>query len=387
MRGGDKINMNEEAKTIVEGIKKDVIEATIPAVTEKVVNQLMETMAERKGIFAAGNEDKDTNEKKEVAAEYLRKLVNRQDTKALTAGGSTSGVELVPTYISDSVILEAGNFGLTRKYANKWPMQGSNENIPTMSSVSSYRVNEGVKITSAVPTTGDVQMRGKTVGVIIPVSEKLLRNANPNTVTAISTLAARAIAKLEDQWAILGLANGEGVFQHASVSGATLGSGDTTYAKVEAEDLLDAMDVMNEDYVDGRTRWVLSLSVLNILRRLRSSVSTDKQGFLFQGFGGSTPSTIWDLPYDLSSIMPKRGDASQAGKKFMGLVNWDNVIHGDAVTYQMQMSDQATITDTNGSTLINLFEQNMVALKFWGEIDIELANPDKAFAWVKTAAS
>jgi len=53
----------------------------------------------------------------------------------------------------------------------------------------------------------------------------------------------------------------------------------------------------------------------------------------------------------------------------------------------MEISDQATITDTDGSTLINLFQQNMVALKIWGLVDIQLSNPSKAFANLATSAS
>jgi HK97 family phage major capsid protein len=147
------------------------------------------------------------------------------------------------------------------------------------------------------------------------------------------------------------------------------------------------IDKVDENISDDRLRWVLSRSVLNVFRRLRAVVGTDEQGFLFQGFGQSTPPTLWDIPYSLSPIMPRTSDAEQAGKKFMALVDFNKVILGSDVDYQIEMSEQATITDTDGSTLINLFEQNMVALKVSAEIDIQLADPTKAFAWLKTAAS
>ncbi len=116
-------------------------------------------------------------------------------------------------------------------------------------------------------------------------------------------------------------------------------------------------------------------------------MGTDKQGFLFEGFGGQLPATMWDIPYSTSAVMPKNADSSQAGKKFLALANFENLIHGDSKQYTMEISNQATITDTDGSTLINLFEQNMVALKIYGEIDIQLSNPDKAFAVIKTSAT
>src|SRR5579872_1220703 len=132
----------------------------------------------------------------------------------------------------------------------------------------------------------------------------------------------------------------------------------------------------------------MSLGVLNNFRKLRASVSSTPQQFLFEAFGApEIPSTMWGIPYDLSPLMPNNTVGSQAATKFLALVNWDNVIFGDDNQYTMDVSTEATITDVNGSTLINLFEQNMVALKITGDIDIELANAALAHATLKTAAS
>ena len=131
----------------------------------------------------------------------------------------------------------------------------------------------------------------------------------------------------------------------------------------------------------------MSYSVLNNFRRIRSVVGSDKQGFLLENLGGNLPSTLWDIPYDTSAVMPKNSDSVQTSKKFLGLVDYDNVILGESMEYTMEMSDQATITDVDGSTLMNTFQQNMVALKIWGLVDIQLSNPASAFAVLKTAAS
>jgi hypothetical protein len=215
----------------------------------------------------------------------------------------------------------------------------------------------------------------------------LLQNATPHLIDVLTLISARAIAKYEDEWALLGKASGEGVFQNASVPVTTLTSTNTTYAKATAEDLLSVLDSVDENFVSPSMRWAMSLSMLNNLRRLRSVVGSDKQGFLLENLGGQLPATLWDFPFDTSAVMPKNSDGSQAAKKFLALIDWSNVIHGDAMEYTLEMSDQATITDTDGSTQINLWQQNMVALKIWGLIDIQLANAAKAFGVLKTAAS
>lgn len=367
-----------------------VLEALTPKAVDALAEKLRNDKPLRKSIFGGEDFEKGSQleEQKKDAAEYLKRLAVKGDTKALSAGTSTSGSELVPTYVSDQIVFQAQKYGLIRKYARKWPMQGINENVPTMSTLTAYRLSgDTAAITSSQPTTGAVQLRAKTVGVIVPISKVLLQNATPEVLDAINYLAGKAIAKLEDQWGFLGLASGEGLFQTSGVPVNTMATGNTTYAKATAEDLLDTIDVLDENFVGENLRWILSLSALNNFRKLRSVVGTDKQGFLFENFGGNLPGTMWDIPFDTSAVMPKNSDSSQAGKNFVGLINYDEVLHGDAMQYTMEISDQATITDTDGSTLINLFQQNMVALKVWGLIDIQLTNPTLAHGILKTAAS
>jgi HK97 family phage major capsid protein len=377
--------MNEEEKKAFEELSNKVIETVTPAITEKVIAAL----PQKKNIFGGDSANAEEKEKKEAAVEYLKAKAMNDDVKAkkLSSGTSTEGAELVPTYVSSEIVRLAEKVGLVRQYARKWPLQGGNQDVPTLSSLTAYRVAEGAKITSSQPTTGNVQLRTKTVGVIVPVAKRLLRNASIQLVDAINALAAEAIAKLEDKWALLGLASGEGVFQHASVSGITLGTGDTTYAKVEPEDLLDCIDIVKEEAVNDRMRWVMSLSVLNALRKKRAAVGSDLQGFLLGSFGGAVPKTLWDIPYEVRSYMPRTSEGSQAGKKFIALANFDYVLFGDENVYTLDVSDVATITDTDGSTLINSFEQEMVAVKVTESVDIQLAEPANAFAWIKTAAS
>jgi HK97 family phage major capsid protein len=362
---------------------KEITDALVPAITEQVMEKMRENMPAAQPILSA---DEKAYEQKVGFADGLKKLESKA-VKALTTGSSTAGSELAPTYVANEVSRVAAATGLVDRLARKVPMMGSKENIPTADSVTAYRVNEGSKITTSAPTTGAIALSSKTVGVIVPFSRKLLQNATPAVTDMLLMLAGEAMATLKDKWALLGLASGEGVLQHASVPGVTLGSGKTTYDKVTPEDLLDMIDKVDENISADRLRWVMSRSGLNILRRVRAMVSTDAQEFLFQGFGTSTPPAVWDIPYNLSPVMPKKADSSQAGKKFMALVDWSRVLLGEDQPITFEMSEQATITDTDGSTLINLFEQNMVAIKVSTEIDIQLAQPDKGFAWIKTAAS
>src|SRR5690349_13949270 len=96
-------NEKKEFEQVVEAVTAKTIETVTPIVTEKAVDALVAKMkAEqplRKQIFGDGesSEKHELAEKKEAAAEYVRKLVSKQDTKALSSGSATNGSELVPT--------------------------------------------------------------------------------------------------------------------------------------------------------------------------------------------------------------------------------------------------------------------------------------------------
>src|SRR5919202_382884 len=156
--------------------------------------------------------------------------------KDLSAGSASNVAELVPTYVSDQVILQAQNYGLVRKHAMDWPMAGIDVNVPTFSSIVASRSSSDIAaLPSTSPTTGTVQLRAKTLSVVVPISRVLLEEATPQVVDVVNMLAAKAIAKLEDEWALLGKASGEGVFQNTNVPVKTLATGSTTYDKVTAE--------------------------------------------------------------------------------------------------------------------------------------------------------
>ncbi|HEX2910401.1 MAG TPA: phage major capsid protein [Chloroflexia bacterium] len=386
--------MNENEKKEFEQVVEAVTSKVAPIVTEKTVDMLVEKFKNekplRKQIFGDGesSEKSELAEKKAIAAEYIKKLVRKEETKSLSSGSATNGSELVPTYVSDSVIGVAQKYGLIRSKAMQWPMQGILEDVPTVGTVQAYRLaTDTTAMTASQPTTGAVKLSAKTIGVMIPISKTLLMNANPKLVDILTVLAGKAIAKLEDQWGLLGLAAGEGIFQNTNVPVYTLGSTNTTYAKATATDLLAVEDLVDENFIGDSMEWVMSRSVLNNFRKERAVVGSDKQGFLLPGYGENTPPTLWGYPYNTTAVMPKNSDESQAGKKFLALVDWSNIVFGDAMQYTMEISDQATITDVDGSTAINTFQQNMVALKIWGQVDIKLANAASAFGVLATAAS
>lgn len=368
--------MNENEKKMLEELKSGV--------TKEVLEALKNSAPLRKEVFGGSDAKSEVKEMKEKAAEYLRAKFIGDSAKAKALGlTATSGAELVPEYFSSEVIRLAPQYGVVRRYARNIPMIGQTQKVPTAGSVTAYRVGHGAAATSSAPTTGKVTLTAEKVVAMIPVENELLKDANVDTIDLLTRLAAEAIAKKEDIWGLKGEGVGEGIFQNTSVPVVTMGSGMNTYAEATFDDLLDVMNAMDENAL-ANAKWLMSFSVFNALRKIKAATTGE---YIMQPPSGGQPATIWNIPVIFTPNLPKTSDQSQASQKFVALANMDFMLFGDRKEYSIEIAREATVTDTNGSTAINLFEQDMSAVKVMERVDIELAEADKAFAVLKTAAS
>src|SRR6266702_2685524 len=101
----EEIELQEKKdKETMDNIVEAVTEQVTPKTVEAVIAKLKAEQPLRKNIFEDGsdNERKELAEQKKGAADFLKAMEkgDRAAVKALSAGGSTSGAELVPTYVS-----------------------------------------------------------------------------------------------------------------------------------------------------------------------------------------------------------------------------------------------------------------------------------------------
>lgn len=362
---------------------KELLADVQKGVSEEVYEKLMKELPNRKDIFGAVKGDDNVTEQKEKVAEYIKAkfLGDHARAKALSEGTSTEGAELVPEYFASEVVRVAEKAGHVRRDARNYPMLSDTLNVPTAGSVTAYRVAEKSAITSSMPTTGDVNLVAQQLAVLVPMSNQLLADANVDVVDLITTLAGEALAKKEDEWGIEGLGAGEGIFQTAAVNVVTMGSGHDAFTDITADYLLDVLNEIDENALDGG-KWYMSFSVFNLLRKVK-----DENGqYIVQQPGNGMPATIWNFPVEFVATMPKSSD-SAAATKFLAFGNLKYMLFGDRQQLTIDISRDASVVDTDGSTTLNLFQRNMSAIRVIERIDIELAEADKAFAVLKTAAS
>ncbi len=369
--------MNEETQKVLDELKGGV--------TKEVYEKIMADLPNRKDIFGGGeNADEKMHTSRQKSADYLKALYegDMAQAKAMSVGTNADGGFLAPDYFASEVVRVAQKYGLVRRLARPWTMEGKTEKIPTADNVVAYRVNEKAAATASQPTLGQVTLTAKKLVAMIPVSNELLEDSSVNLVDLLTLLAGEALAKKEDDWGINGLGAGEGIFQTSGVPIVTMGSGDTTYAKADFNDLLDVMNLMDENALNN-ARWLMSFSVFNAFRKIQDTTGEP----ILQNPGGGQPATLWNFPVEFSPIMPKTADGSQAAKKFLTLANLDYMMFGDRKQVTVEVSKEATITDTDGSTALNLFERDMSAVRVIERVDIELAAATQAFSLLKTSAT
>lgn len=377
--------MDNETKQLVTEIKKDVAEQVTPvikdAVTREVLDELLKRLPERKDL---GGENTDAQRKAVDTVEYFKALYNGDFAKAksLSAGTSTEGAELAPEYFASEIMRLAPSYGLVRRLARKWPMSGKTVKVPTVGSVSAYRVGEKGVITSSQPTTGNVTLTAQKLVAMIPVSNELLDDANVDIINVLAMLASEALAGKEDEWGLKGLGAGEGIFQDTLVPVLTMDSGKTSFADANGDTYLDLLSKVNVNATKN-AKFVMNFSVFNALRKQKG---TTNDHYVFQAPGASMPATLWNIPVEFSEVMPAMSDDASA-TKFAAIANFDYMIFGDRKQYSIEISRDATIKDTDGQTDIRLFEQDMSAIRIIERVDIELAEQAKAFASLKTSAS
>ena len=102
----------------------------------------------------------------------------------------------------------------------------------------------------------------------------------------------------------------------------------------------------------------------------------DLQGnYIFQNPGQGQPGTIWNYPYELSDAFPTASSVEE-GDNYIAFGNLkQGCIFGDKQQLRVKLLEEATITDTDGETAINLAEQDMLALRIVERVGYVVALP------------
>jgi HK97 family phage major capsid protein/HK97 family phage prohead protease len=326
----------------------------------------------------------DEKAKKEINT-FIRAIVNKDNSvlKDLTGGVDASGGYLVPETLQRQVLdLVVEKYGVVRPRAYVIPNLGSKvtkwttlTGKPKLTWIEEYvdASNEAAaKIPAGQPDFGRLTLTVHDAGLIVPVTNDVLYDANIDLSGLISGLFAEAQAYEEDFQAIQGTgAPFTGVFNDANVNTKALEL-DKVVTDITADDLIDLMAMVPARYANGAI-FVASRTVAAVLKQIKDASGR----YVFD----PAQNTIFGVPVVESDVMPAVTDVDTVDtdndKPILLFGNLGEIMIGDYQRMSVALADQASVGGRS------LFEFNESAFRVIIRLAMAIRQP-KAFAVLKT---
>jgi HK97 family phage major capsid protein len=363
----------EEVKSLITKSVQDAMAVKIGTMSDELVKKFMDGVAVQrsKAIDAGGkgNPNAKDAKKDEVTRNFMKALLmgDRVALKALTTDvsgaspdDSAAGV-LIPDELRTEVLrIAETQYGLARRDMLYLPFSGpgNSRKIPALgTSVRVFWTGEKVSKKSTQPKFALVTQTLKKLAAIVPFTEEILEDSAINLTQLIATLFAEAVSKEEDLQFFAGTGTPwTGVLNNGNVN--IVYQGAIGISKLTADDLLNMIDATPSGALAG-AKFYLNRTVQSVIRKLKDS---NKQ-YIFQNPGQGLPATIWNYPYELSDAFPLAADVVP-GEPYILFGNLkQGCVFGDKQQLRVKLLEEATITDVDDKTSLNLAEQDMVALR------------------------
>lgn len=385
--------VNGSQDTSAEGVKT-LLAKQIADAAEKLGNQASEEVLSnfKKGIEASRSKaalagpqgDRKANEstrkflralrsKNFAEAKELSKKTVSTDINGEEPFDSDAGYLIPEELLAEIKRVQQVGYGIARSEMQNLPFSGANNTrkIPTLSSsVILNWVEEGGKIASSKPKFGVVTQTLKKLAGTVILTNEIIEDSAIDLAGLIAKLFAEATQKEED----LQFFNGSGtpwtgILKNTAVNIVTQTSGDVN--QLTADDLLDMIDATPSGALAG-AKFYFHRTILSVLRKLK-----DEQGqYIYQRPQDGTPGQIWDYPYLTVEAFPARSTVT-TNTKYILFGNLKNTcVFGDKGGMRIMFLDQATLTDDDGETVVNLAEQDMVATRITERVGYVVVLPE-----------
>lgn len=383
--GEDEEGIDEKGlQSLIQKQVKDIFERESTAMAEKYASKIKEA---RKGILPTKEVKQVVKTDQEKIADFFKALISG-DTKALTtsSGDTPKAGYLIPTEFQAEVLrVMYDEYGVARRDMRYLPFTGpgNTRTIPKLgSSVSVAWTNEGASKTATQPTFGLVTQTLKKLAAIVPLTEELFEDSAISLIPLLTELFGEALAKEEDTQFFAGTGSPwTGILSNGSVQAVTLGSGET-FADLNADDLLD-MTAKVAPSMRRNAKFYMHTTILNVIKKLKD----ENDNYIYEKPGGQDAPNgkIWGYAVEVVDVMPALTDTA-SNKAFVVFGDLKKTcIFGDKQQMRVRVLEEATITDTDGETTINLAEQDMIALRIVERVGYVAALPEQICV-CKTAA-
>ncbi len=280
----------------------------------------------------------------------------------------------IPTAVASNIIADVTRGSAVMSLAKTVPMTTPEKVVPVMTAgAGAYWVGEAEKISTSTAAWIYPKLTVKKLGVIIPVTNEALRYPTIDAFAEIRPTIAEAFAVAFDKAALFGTASpygaGKSIHERAVAAGNEFTFGSVVDQQLGG-DIADLMALIEADGYDVNA-FAAPIGMKNSLRKAKD----DNGNAVFRDITKDAPAELYGQP--LAYVRNGAWDAAKS-KAFAG--NFDYCLVGVLQNIEYKISEDATLG--TGETAINLFEQDMVALRATMQIGF-LVVKDAAFANLK----
>jgi len=304
----------------------------------------------------------------------------RLNHKFLNSDTNSEGGYLLPVELIAEVLrIAEDEYGIARQEFFNLPFTkpGDTRTIPTLaSSVRAYWIGGSIAKTSSQPAFGLVTQTLKKLAAIIPWTDEFAEDSSINITSLIATLIAEQLAKEEDLAFFIGDGSATyggftGILNNGSVATLLLASG-AAFTDMTADDL-EKMQYEVASSIAKKGKYLMHRSILGFIKRMKD----DEGRYIYQApADANSPATLWTQPIVLVEAMPALSEtaADTAFVIFSDLKK--TTVFSAKGTLRVKLLTEATITDVDGETALNLAEQDMTALRFVERVTANITLPE-----------
>jgi HK97 family phage major capsid protein len=295
---------------------------------------------------------------------------DRMTVRALNTGTDADGGYLVPEAWASQIDNELREQGITRQYADVRFMPEGTLNLPKGdANVTAYWVAEGNTITESNRTYGNTKLSAEKLAAISTMTTELREDTIADVVRDVTSNIVESIALKEDDAMINGdgtasFGNITGVLQDANVTDVVMGTGDVSFANVDADDIKDLYyGVPHQKRTNAA--FLMSDYVLSLIDSLKDSQNRP----LYRGLNDSESGILLGKPVVISNQAPELADDG-VSTPFIAFGDFGRgVVLGDRRRITINQSDSAVVGAGN------MFTEDKIALKVTERIDIAVHLP------------
>ena len=212
------------------------------------------------------------------------------------------------------------------------------------------------------------ELVAEELAVIVPVPENLLADSAYDVFGELRPLIVEALGVELDKAVLFGT-DAPATFGNSIVEGA-IAAGNTVNVSATGDDASDVSAVMGQVEADGFS--VSGFAARNRLKaRLRNLRDTSGSPIFSPSLTAGTPATLWGESIVYSDL---NGAWSGEGVDLIG-GDWSKAVIGVRQDITFKLFTEGVISNTAGNVVLNLMQQDSVALRVVARYGFTVANP------------